>query len=90
MALRLSAQRAARLEQHQAGTDDVRQLATVRALFAEGTPGPDTESSAADMPAGDDDTEAELEASDSEETTATPVGHVSDEEFYADAFANVE
>lgn len=89
MALRLSQQRAARL-QHQAADpaeDEARGLATVRALFPE--PAEPDLTGAAEQVLGDDDGENEVHAAGADEAGPGLV-EVDEDQFYADAFGTIE
>ncbi len=81
MALRLSQQRAARLDPQATEPQGVDGLATVRALFGDNSPPePETDIEAAE--GGDDDGEDDLAAAPHDE-------NLSDDDFYADAFGTL-
>ncbi len=89
MALRLSQQRAARVERHSADAaeEEAGGLATVRSLFPEPAE-PDFNDAAEQVP-GDDDCDDELNAAASDEVCPGLV-ELDDDRFYADAFGTVE
>jgi transposase InsO family protein len=89
IALRLSEQRAGRLQQDATGVvEEVLELATVRALFPDPAGQEDGQSSGAQV-AGDDDSDEELDAAASDETVPG-IAELDDERFYADAFGTLE
>lgn len=89
MALRLSQQRAARLERHSADAAqaEAHGLASVRALFPD--PAEPDANAVAGQASGNDDSDDELEASPPDESPSGPV-ELDDAQYYAEAFGTVE